>query len=94
MSSKKHKYFEEVENAASEIIYRRVNCRKCQKCYNGERIEYISVKEEVEQDIINRSISLDADPRITTATLPIIDDPLLKVLMKRIFTYIFQFLFY
>ena len=32
ISSKKQKYFEEVENAASEIMYRCLHCKKCQKC--------------------------------------------------------------
>ena len=45
LSSKRQKQFEDVENAASEILYRCVNCRNCQNCKNGERIEYISVKE-------------------------------------------------
>ena len=75
ISTNEQRRFEEAENAASEILYRCVNCRKCQKCRNGERIEYISVKEEIEQDIINRSVSLDVDAGISMARLPITDDP-------------------
>ena len=41
------------------------------------------MKEELEQDIINRSVSLDADTGITKAKLPIIDDPLLKLAPNR-----------
>ena len=57
LSTNKQKHFEEVENAASEVLYRCINCRKCQKCKNGNRIESISIKEEIEQDIINQSVS-------------------------------------
>ena len=79
LTLKAQKKFEEAENAASEILYRCVNCRKCQKCRNGERIEYVSLKEEVEQDIINRSVTLDAEKGITTATLPVIENPASKL---------------
>merc|ERR1712048_1081236 len=64
------------ENAASEILYRCINCRNCQKCKNGERIESISIKEEVEQDIINKSVSVDTSKGKTEAKLPFIQDPL------------------
>jgi len=79
VSMNEQRRFEMIENAASEILYRCVDCRKCQKCRNGERIEYISVKEEVEQDVINRSVSLNADTGITMARLPIIDDPTVRL---------------
>ena len=79
LSSKRQKQFEEAENAASEILYRCINCRNCQNCKNGERIEYISVKEEIEQDIINRSVSLDVENGITKASLPFVEDPIYKL---------------
>ncbi|MCH2406210.1 MAG: hypothetical protein MK200_08470, partial [Nitrosopumilus sp.] len=75
----KKKYFEEAENAGSEILYRCVDCRKCTKCRNGEKIELISIREEVEQDIINKSISVDVHAGITTARLPLLDNPVLKL---------------
>ena len=56
LTASQQRHFEEVENAASEILYRCINCRNCLKCRNGEQIEYISVKEEVEQDLISKSV--------------------------------------
>ena len=73
------KYFEEVENAASEILYRCINCRNCQKCKNGERIENISIKEEIEQDLINNSITVDVNAGKTVAKLPLLADPAIKL---------------
>ena len=77
------KYFENIENAASEILYRCINCRKCQKCRNGERIEYISIKEEVEQDLINQSVKLDIDSGSSTAKLPFTSNPSVKLAPNR-----------
>ena len=79
LTAKKQKRFEEVECAGSEILYRCVNCRNCQKCRNGERIEYASIKDEVEQDIINKSVSVEIDRGISIAKLPLIDDPIHKL---------------
>ena len=39
----------------------------------------MSVKEEVEQDVINKSIRVDTDRRITTALLPLMFNPLHKL---------------
>ena len=79
LSASKQKKFEEVENAASEILYRCINCRDCQKCKNGERIESMSIKEEVEQDIINNSVSVDTVKGKTVANLPFVQDPLINL---------------
>ena len=79
LSTDKQKQFEEVENAASEILYRCINCRNCQKCKSGDRIESISIKEEVEQDIINQSVSVDVSRGTTEAKLPFIENPVRKL---------------
>ena len=79
LSIHEQKCFEDVENAASEILYRCIDCRKCQKCKNGERIESISIKEEIEQDIINQSVTVDHIHGITEAKLPLIENPVYKL---------------
>ena len=83
LTASQQKHFEEVENAASEILYRCINCRSCLKCRNGEQIEYISVKEEVEQDLINKSVAVDIHQGITKARLPLLDDPILKLVPNK-----------
>ena len=79
LTVRRQKYFEEAENAASEIMYRCIDCRKCSKCRNGERIELISVREEVEQDLINKSVKVDVQAGVTTAKLPLLDNPVVKL---------------
>ena len=58
-ATKRQRQFNELENAGSEIFYRCIDCRNCGKCKNGEQIELISVQEEVEQGIINKSVTVD-----------------------------------
>ena len=79
LTSSQQKRFEAIENAASEILYRCINCRKCQKCRNGEKIEYISMREEIEQDLINNSVTVDLNRGITTARLPLLENPIVKL---------------
>ena len=79
-SVRKQEYFEQVENAATEVLYSCVDCRSCQKCKNGEQIELLSIKEEVEQELINKSVKVDVKSGTTTARMPLMDDPSLKKL--------------
>ena len=73
------KYFENTENAASEISYRCINCRQCQKCKDGEHIKFTSIKEEVEQDIINQSVTINFETGKAEATLPFLESPVNKL---------------
>ncbi|XP_066927799.1 uncharacterized protein [Clytia hemisphaerica] len=66
--------FEEVEAAGSEISYRCPKCRECKDCKHDSN-ETISIREEVEQTIINKSVTIDFDKSITTAHLPFTADP-------------------
>ena len=64
------KMFEEVESAGIYVSFRCARCRGCNDCKNGERIEYISIREEVEQAIINKSVTIDLERGYTSAKLP------------------------
>ena len=64
LASRKQKSFEAAESAASEVTYRCIDCRKCQKCRKGESIEIISIKEEIEQDVINKSVNVDINKSV------------------------------
>ena len=69
------KAFNLVENAASEITYRCVNCRNCKQCKDNEKTVVTSIKEEIEQDLINKSVTVDIENRICSAKLPVIHNP-------------------
>ena len=77
--ARKLKIFENVENAGSEISYRCSNCRSCKVCKEHENNEMMSIKEEIEQDIINSSVKVDTEKRITTASLPLMHNPAIKL---------------
>ena len=78
-SSRKMNEFEAVESAGSEITYRCVDCRECTKCKCSEKIELVSIKEEVEQDVIRKSVTVNPIEGTSTASLPFIKDPVIHL---------------
>ena len=79
----KQALFEDVENAGSQISYRCVKCRTCRDCKNHERTEALSIREEVEQDVIDDSVVVDTVNRETIASLPLMADPAIKLAPNR-----------
>ena len=77
--SRQIKSYEEAEETGTVISYRCVKCRNCVACKDHDSLEEISIKEEIEQDIINKSVSIDTENRFTIASLPFIHDPVLKL---------------
>ena len=67
--------FEEVDATGSEISYRCPQCRTCKACKHEATNDIISVKEEIEQSIINSSVKIDLQTATSTALLPFIADP-------------------
>ena len=75
----KTKQLNNFETVGSEITFRCINCRKCSTCKEHSYDEAISLKEEEEQDEINRSIVVDISSCTTTAKLPLMHDPVMKL---------------
>ena len=73
--STQQRVFEQVESTGCEINYRCPKCRTCKDCKHHEEYEFISLKEEVEQSIINSSVTVDLENSSTSASLPFIADP-------------------
>jgi len=69
------KLFNDVEDTGSSSPYRCVACRNCSKCRNGDQLEEISLKEELEQALIESSVELKPEVRRLEAKLPFIADP-------------------
>ena len=78
-ASHKQKIFEEAEYCGSEISYRCVRCRDCDDCKKHEKIEAVSIREEIEDDLIRKAVKIDVKNRVTTATLPFTHDPVLRL---------------
>jgi hypothetical protein len=69
------KQYDEIERAGTEVTYRCVDCRGCIKCKTGERFDAISIQEELEQALIEKSVKVNPDDCTTTAKLPFVVDP-------------------
>ena len=67
--------FQQVESTGTEISYRCPTCRTCKECKHHEEYEAVSLKEEVEQNIINNSVTINLEDSSTSASLPFIADP-------------------
>ena len=75
---RKQKKFEDVENSGSGITYRCSKCRNCKVCKEHSTDEIVCVKDEVEQDVINKSVKVDLASQRTTASFPLINKPSTK----------------
>ena len=73
------KTFEVIENMGTNISYRCVDCRNCKECKKGSLIEEISIREEFEQSLINKSVVLKENEKMCVAHLPFLDNPDLKL---------------
>ena len=58
ISLKQQNIHNQAENTAADISYRCISCIDCKDRVNNEHIENISVREEVEQDLIDKSVQL------------------------------------
>ena len=64
------KKFEELEKVGTNISYRCVDCRSCKECKKGSLVEEISIQEEFEQNLINKSVKVDIVNDESSAYLP------------------------
>ena len=76
--SKLQRVFEQVESTGTVINYRCPTCRSCSSCKHHE-YKSISIREEIEQSIIESSVTINLDTSITSASLPFIADPRLRL---------------
>ena len=77
------KLHQRFESVGTDINYRCINCRNCSTCKHHSTEDCMSIQEEVEQDVINRSITVDTSNCTTIANLPLISDPLIKLAPNR-----------
>ena len=73
------KAFNLEESVESEITYRSVNCRHCKDCKDDDKTKLISIKQEIEQNLISKSVKVDIKNRVCTTKLPVIHNPLHKL---------------
>ena len=63
------------EDYGSNIEYRCPSCRNCIKCKNSEFLERVSLQEEREQFLIEKSVHFDQEMKQVVAKLPFVCDP-------------------
>ena len=69
------KQFDAVENVGTEVTYRCVDCRGCQNCLIGPRVDAVSIQEEVEDAMIKKCVKVDPDKGVSSAKLPFVTNP-------------------
>ena len=67
--------FWESENTGTEADYRCVACRNCAKCRDADQTEKVSLQQEVEQSLLEKTLSYDPVNKIVSASLPFMEDP-------------------
>ena len=67
--------FDKLEVAGTEITYRCKDCRACPECKKSDHFESISIQEEIEQTVIEKSVTVDTINGQTTAKLPFMFNP-------------------
>ena len=75
-SVKLQEKFEKTEKTGTDVFYRCLRCRNCSDCKNNDKIVHISIQEEVEQNLINKSITVNLEKCETIAKLPFIKNPI------------------
>ena len=68
--------FEAIEKAGTECC---VDCRDCTKCKESEEVEQLTIRDEVEQDLIEKCVEVDIDKNHSLAELPFMGDPTLRL---------------
>ena len=69
------KTYERIEKTGTEVSYRCMECRNCKECLRAGLVEEISFVDEAQQDVINKSVTVDINNKITSASLPFIANP-------------------
>ena len=65
------KMHEAVEDAGTVFSYRSIDCRGCEMCKQGEKIEAITLQEEYEHHLIDESVNVNINKCISDTALPI-----------------------
>ena len=54
-----------------DLNYRCVKCRDCPACKNSDKTEAVSLKEEAEMELVDKSVKLDLENKRIVCTLPL-----------------------
>ena len=69
----------QLQNEGLSTSYKCPRCRDCKDCQKGAGRETMSIRQEHEQELIQKSIRIDERTGKAVARLAFIDDPVLKL---------------
>ena len=73
------KAFECVEGVGSTITYRCPKHRQCKECREGDHREELSLREEIEDNILDNCVKLDVVTQKCSFKMPVIMDPVIHL---------------
>ena len=74
-----YKQFVEIESLGTEISYRCAKCCGCRDCVKSMETECISVQEEVEQALIDKSVKINLDLNYSALLPFFLSDPVARL---------------
>ena len=73
------KIFDEIDTAGTDVSFRCPKCRNCETCKKSQRFDAVSIQEEIEDDVIQRCVTVNIDEGKSSALLPFVTDPDLRI---------------
>ena len=71
--------FEAIEDAGTVCSYRCPGCRTCQNCKKSKDVVDSTIVEDVEQDLVEKSVDVNVEEGECSASLPFIADPKVRL---------------
>ena len=75
------KEFEDQELAGCTVDYRCESCAPCVTCKSSDKLRKVSIREAAEEALIEKSVTVDIDKRISTCSYPFTTNP--EVYLKK-----------
>ena len=69
------KTFDEIDTAGTDVSFRCPRCRNCETCKKSQRFDAVSIQEEIEDDVIQRCVTVNIHEGRSSALLPFVTDP-------------------
>ena len=69
------KTFDEIDMTGTDVSFRCPKCRNCETCKKSQRFDAVSIQEEIEDDVIQRCVTVNLDEGKSSALLPFVTDP-------------------
>ena len=61
------------------MSFRCIECRGCENCKRSDRVDSVSIQEEVEQHLMESKVKVDIQKGKSSALLPFVTDPDVRI---------------